>query len=74
MRKDHFVAIALAFSFLLGIRDGYVALWKTGLREPVRVFPYQVSSLPEVDQRRLEKGIIIASEEELIRLIEDYFS
>ncbi len=74
MRKERFLAYLVMLSLLLGIRDGYIALWKTGEKEPVQVFPYQVSSLPPADQERLREGIVIESKEELISLIEDYFS
>jgi hypothetical protein len=50
-----------------------VALWKDGKEKP-RVFPYRAELLPEADRKRLEAGILIADEEELARLIEDYLS
>ena len=65
---------ALALTFLLGIQDGYIALWKNGDPDPVEVFPYQAKYLPESDQKRLEQGISIHNKEDLIRLMEDYLS
>lgn len=66
--------LSLIFLFILGCKDGYIALWRDSDPEPVRVFPYSVSSLPEADQKALEKGIRIESEEDLLRLMEDYLS
>ncbi len=68
----HLAALALCFSFMLGIRDGRVALWKNDDPEPATVFPYPVSMLPEDARNALAKGIRIESEEELHKLIEQY--
>lgn len=73
MRRQH-LYLALVFAFLLGVKDGFVALWKDSASEPVKVFPYTVSSLPREDQLRLEQGIRIESKEELLALLEDYLS
>ena len=64
----------LAFGFLLGVQNGLVALWEDGKAEPIRVFPYQVSNLPQKDQQALERGIHLDNKLQLIRLIEDYLS
>ena len=72
-RKNRALA-ALILSFVLGSYNGQIALWREGQAQPLRVFPYQVAALPEKDQAALEKGIPLGSEEELIRLIEDYLS
>ena len=60
--------------FLLGIHDGYIALWKNSSAEPVQVFPRQVRMLPPADQQALEKGIRISEEQQLQQLLEDYLS
>ena len=73
MKFEKLVA-ALALTFLLGIHDGYIALWKEGSPEPAEVFPYKASLLPEADQKRLEKGIRIESKKDLLELMEDYLS
>ena len=65
---------ALALTFLLGIHDGYIALWKEGNPEPAEVFPYKAELLPEADQKRLEAGIRINSKKDLLQLMEDYLS
>ncbi len=68
------ICLALAFAFLLGIRDGYVALWREGHAEPEAVFPYRAESLPDADRKALEQGIRIETEAELSQLLEDYLS
>lgn len=67
-------AMALCFSFLLGIRDGRVALWKDDDPEPVIVSPYPVSMLPKKARDALADGIRVESEEELRALIDRYLS
>lgn len=74
MNRTGCLLAALLLSFIMGVQDGYVALWKSGETEPLKVFPYQVSSLPPADQAQLRKGIVIDSAEDLIGLIEDYLS
>ena len=65
--------LALAV-YLLGIHDGKVALWEGNDPEPVKVFPYRASRLPEEAQKRLEEGIPIDSMDELRKLAEAYLS
>ena len=74
MKKLRCLYIALIFGFLLGIRDGYVTLWKDGNTDPLQVFPYRAAHLPVADQQALEKGIHLESKQELIQLLEDYLS
>lgn len=74
MKGMRYLYIALIFGFLLGISDGYIALWKDGTEEPLQVFPYHARLLPLADQQALEKGIPIDTPEELNRLMEDYLS
>ena len=74
MRRIGCMIAALLLSFIMGVHDGYIALWKTGEKTPLKVFPYQVSSLPPADQERLHSGIAIDSAEDLLHLIEDYLS
>ena len=68
------IYLALFFTFLLGSHEGFIALWTTPGGDPDVIFPYSVASLPPEDQRRLEAGITLAGEEELVRLLEDYLS
>ena len=74
MKKIRHLYIALVFGFILGISDGYVALWKDGESKPAEVFPYQARFLPAADQQALEKGIHLDSALELNQLLEDYLS
>ena len=64
----------ILLSFLLGIRDGHIALWKDRAPNPLRVFPYRAEMLPPHDRKALEKGIILENESDLIHLLEDYLS
>ena len=64
----------LALSFLLGVQNGYVTLWKVGCEKPLRVFPYQAEMLPLTDQLALKKGIVIKSDSKLAEFLEDYLS
>ena len=68
------LSMALAFVFLLGIHEGKVALWQEDDPEPVKIFPYRASMLPDEAQEQLRKGIRIESMEDLDRLIEIYLS
>lgn len=65
---------ALLAVYLLGVHDGKVALWKGDDPEPYRVFPYNVSQLPEDAQKQLEAGIPADSLKELRRIVENYLS
>lgn len=64
----------LALGFLLGVRDGYIALWQEGTPEPLRVFPYAATSLPEADRAALEQGILIENSALLTKYLEDFLS
>lgn len=74
MKRSGSLLAALLLSFIMSVSDGYIALWKSGEPEPLKIFPYQVSSLPPADQARLREGIVIDSTDDLIGLIEDYLS
>jgi hypothetical protein len=73
MRNRHILCYLLALGFLLGIKDGKIALWKDGEAQP-RIFPYRAETLPEADQKRLEEGIRIEDGTKLAQLLEDYLS
>lgn len=74
MKKLRYIYCILLLGFLLGIKDGRVALWVDDDPQPVQVFPYPVSLLPKADQEALKNGIKIGSSEELRSLLEDYLS
>ena len=71
---SHLLSLALVAVYLLGIHDGKIALWEGDDPEPVRVFPYRASMLPEEARKMLEKGIPIESMDELRKLAETYLS
>lgn len=74
MRKQRILLNFLVFGFLLGVYEGRIAIWKDHQKDPVKVLPYQVSMLPEADQRALQKGIRIESLAQLHKMLEDYLS
>lgn len=73
MRKKSFLP-ALLLYLVLGTWKGYVALYDGGKPEPRQIFPTAVSSLPELDQKNLEKGIIVRNDRDLQALLDDYLS
>ena len=70
----HHICCILLLGFLLGVRDGRIALWKDGQSEPWKVFPYPVSVLPVQTQQELIQGIRVDTMEDLDRLLENLFS
>lgn len=60
--------------FLLGVRDGKIALWKDGNAEPMRVFPYPIAVLPAQTQAELRNGIRVDTMDDLNRLLENLLS
>ncbi len=74
MKKKHIARILLTLGFLLGVSNGQIALWRDGVREPIRVFPYRAELLPDADQKALTQGIHLDDEEQLAQLLEDYLS
>lgn len=74
LKGIRYLYFTLIFGFLLGISDGYVALWEDGNPKPAEVFPYPAKLLPIADQQALQNGIHIDSADELNRLLEDYLS
>lgn len=68
------LALAAALYLVLGIWKGYVALYEAGATEPMCIYPYAVTSLPEADQAALEDGVIIRNSTQLEQALEDYLS
>ncbi len=66
--------ILLLCSFLLGIHNGYIALWQDNSPNPTAIFPYRAEYLPPEDYRALQDGIRISSNSQLNHLLEDYLS
>lgn len=57
---------------LLGVKNGYLALWKEEDPQPAQIFPVRVSSLPLSDQLLLRRGIPVDDARTLLALLEDY--
>lgn len=74
MKRRFLLPCLVLAGFMLGIRDGYIALWKDGRPEVWEVFPYRAQMLPEADQKILSRGIRAENREDLARLLEDYLS
>ena len=74
MRHSPILATCLLLGYLLGIHNGRVALWKAPDPEPVRVFPYAASLLPQDVRQALESGIRIETEAQLDQLLESLCS
>lgn len=70
----HMLCSICMLGFLLGVRDGKIALWKDGKSAPWRIFPYPVSVLPQDTQQQLKAGIRIDSMEDLDRVLENLLS
>lgn len=64
-------ATLLITMLLLGIRDGYMALWKLDDPEPLHIFPFRASIFPEKIRSALEKGIRIEQDSDVGRLLLD---
>ena len=66
------ICCALLATFLLGIHEGKIALWKGNDPEPIKVFDYAASNLPEEAQKQLQAGVPIKSIKELRELAKQY--
>ena len=74
MTNRKILKFLVILSFLLGIHDGKIALWKDEDPQPIQIFPYRASLLPPADQNVLKHGIPIEDEHHLNRLLQDYLS
>lgn len=72
MKKQKIWWYLVVLGLILGIKEGYIALFENG--EPANIYPYQAKYLPKTDQKMLENGIPVHSSGELARLLEDYLS
>ena len=66
--------IGILLALYLGVHNGYLALWDTESEEPRAVYPYKIELYPNLDKNALEKGVVVGSERELTKLLEDYLS
>lgn len=62
----------MVFGYLLGIRGDRIALWREDDPQPIHIFPYSVSALPQQEQQRLRSGIRADNALELTKLLEAY--
>lgn len=74
MKYKNLLSSLLLLTFLLGVHNGRIALWKEPDPEPVKVFPYPVSALPDDVRQALENGIRIETQEDLDQLLENFCS
>ncbi|HOA82183.1 MAG TPA: BofC C-terminal domain-containing protein, partial [Defluviitaleaceae bacterium] len=63
--------------YVLGVHDGFVAIFYNNEEDVTKVKEVTetpIPSLPPEERNKLEKGIKVYSEDELIRMLEDYTS
>jgi hypothetical protein len=65
---------ALFFSFLLGVHDGRLAMWKDEDPTPCKVFPCPIIVLPQAVQEQLRAGLRLESMDDVNRLLENFLS
>ena len=73
-KKFRILYCSLFLSFLLGVHEGRLALWRAGDAKPIQVFPVPVSMLPELDQQALEAGIPVESFRQAMEALQDYLN
>lgn len=66
--------LAVILAGYLGLYQGYLALWNSERSAPYHIFPYAAETYSHADRTALELGIPFHSQQELTRLLEDYFS
>ena len=74
LKGIRYLYFTLIFGFLLGISDGYIALWKDGNPKPLEVFPYQARSLPIADQQALYFVLIVHSVQTMLVILLGIYS
>ena len=65
---------AMLLSFLLGVHEGRLAMWKDEDPTPCKVFPCPVIVLPRPVQAQLQAGIRLETIEDVNRLLENFLS
>ena len=71
-RTRRICTMVLLAGFLLGIRDGRLALWRDDDPHPVQIYDIRADSLPPADRLQLRRGIRSESREALWLLLENY--
>ena len=64
----------LMLSFLLGVHDGRLAMWKDEDPTPCKVFPCPIIVLPKPVQEQLKAGIRLETMDDVNRLLENFLS
>ena len=67
-------AMLLLATFLLGLRDGRLTLWREGSDHPEQIYDIREDSLPPADRVALRRGIRVESREALWMILENYLS
>lgn len=73
-KMSQHICCLLLLGFLLGVRDGRIALWKDDQQEPWKIFPYPIAVLPADTQQKLISGIRVDSMDDLNKLLENLLS
>ena len=64
----------ISLSYIVKDFNGNVAVYEANASVPFRVTEVSISTLPKVDQERLQEGIAVANQTELNTLLEDLCS
>lgn len=68
-------AVTVAARYVLRDWNGYLAVFREGSASPDQVYEeVAVTTLPPVEQQRLQNGVIVPDRAALNRLLEDYTS
>ena len=68
------LCLVLALGWILGIHQGFIALWEENATEPAAVYPHKASLLPPAEEQLLRSGIRIQDEAHLQFLLMNYLS
>ncbi len=73
-KKGNLNTLDTESKFVIKEYKGSVAVFENGKNDPIKKTETMVSDLPVADQEILKKGINVPSQEELLRILEDYCS
>lgn len=65
-------SMLMLLALLLGIRDGYLALWREEDPQPIVIFQIRADTLPPADQILLKRGLRLEDKEALLAALEDF--
>lgn len=71
---SHLCCGVIMLSFLLGVHNGRLAMWKDEDPTPCKVFPCPIVVLPGPVQEQLKSGIRLETIEDVNRLLENFLS